>query len=339
MILDCCAAGSPSPGPGHGRNELIAACGFHEDTPGPGPFSFTQALIKELHDMSSIPCFTAAHLYARVLFRLHNHLPEDRNKEDMRAPIHVVLNSKSTSAFAPPIHISARLDPVYIDLGNSQGIPSIAFGGDAHEAVTLYAPSSHPSGPSSQYPYSPASSFSSLSPKYPMFVLSVKLKENFNTESLSGAVADWIKDMPVPAESIKFESFYDSFSTLLIILVPVPTWCYFKPHPAITCLGLVTSEPTNTPNQLNYLISKKLADSGQVRQGHTGKTRDNTESLPIQMNSASYGTLPGTEPIPPSINPWPSHVRQVYEECHRKGASTEKKEERYKHIKGTRSDH
>lgn len=69
--------------------------------------------------------------------------------------------------------------------------------------------------------------------------------------------------MPIPNERIKFVAAYQSFSTLLIITIPIQTWCCFERHPAITCLGILASRPAITPDQL------KLAPKAEVKSSST----------------------------------------------------------------------
>jgi len=61
-----------------GRNELIAACGFEARAIGPGPRSFTAALIQKLNDFATPlgQVFSIADLHQRILYEiLHRNSP------------------------------------------------------------------------------------------------------------------------------------------------------------------------------------------------------------------------------------------------------------------------
>jgi hypothetical protein len=47
--------------------------------------------------------------------------------------------------------------------------------------------------------------------------------------------------MPVNAEQVKVEAGFTSFSTLLMVSLPVEIWCYLDAHPAITLAGFARS--------------------------------------------------------------------------------------------------
>ena len=77
ILLDSCAsAGSLSSSrqldnPDGGRTELLAACGFDAKALGPGPHSFTNALIKELRVMSAWETpFPVSILHQQIIHRL-----------------------------------------------------------------------------------------------------------------------------------------------------------------------------------------------------------------------------------------------------------------------------
>jgi hypothetical protein len=61
--------------------------------------------------------------------------------------------------------------------------------------------------------------------------------------------ADWIRMMPLLAEHIKVEAGFGSFSTLLILSLTVPLWCYLQDHPAISMTGMIRT--SNLVTQLS----------------------------------------------------------------------------------------
>jgi hypothetical protein len=50
-----------------------------------------------------------------------------------------------------------------------------------------------------------------------------------------------MKMMPLLADHVKVEAGFGSYSTLLIISLTVPLWCYFESHPAISLIGIIKS--------------------------------------------------------------------------------------------------
>lgn len=80
--------------------------------------------------------------------------------------------------------------------------------------------------------------------------------------------------MPIPKERIKFVAAYQSSSTLLIITIPIGMWCCFERHPAITCLGIVTSRPAITPEQLKPAPKAEVTSSSTLELELKDKEKD-----------------------------------------------------------------
>ncbi len=53
--------------------------------------------------------------------------------------------------------------------------------------------------------------------------------------------------MPVVAKSIKVEAGWASFSTLIIVSVPMLIWKYIEAHPAVRMVGITKSPNTLVP--------------------------------------------------------------------------------------------
>ena len=103
FLFDCCAAASAAPAGGQGLIESIVAGGFESTAPGPGPHSFTNALIEVLHDWSSKLCFSAASLHGQILNDLMSIRPE-RSRE---------AGGKRVEVCTTPIYIAPRNDPKF----------------------------------------------------------------------------------------------------------------------------------------------------------------------------------------------------------------------------------
>ena len=126
ILLDSCASAGSSGGSKQfetqegGTTELLAACGFETIAPGPGPHSFTHALIEELRDMSSqdVP-FAVNMLHQRIIARLVHYSPQ----YSFVGPPLWLPGSRQ-----PPSEL--RATPVYISLGRDfrqQSIPLRSF--------------------------------------------------------------------------------------------------------------------------------------------------------------------------------------------------------------------
>jgi hypothetical protein len=61
------------------------------------------------------------------------------------------------------------------------------------------------------------------------------------SEASSTLLADWVKMMPLLADHVKVEAGFRSFSTLLVLSLTIPLWCYLEEHPAISLIGIIRS--------------------------------------------------------------------------------------------------
>ncbi|KAK0106231.1 hypothetical protein ONS96_003873 [Cadophora gregata f. sp. sojae] len=268
LLLDCCASGtapgSLDGGHGHGVTELIAACGFNANANPVGPDSFTRALITELSLLSRTPSFTIATLYSRILCRFQNWMPSGR--EVQKAPLHVVLtrNEKlprgiqlcprkqqkttkhsSSKSHAPASQAPARrIQPPRVTKRRRAAYPireparhSNRFSTSTSSLESIAGgPSSLQSGESSM------SSVSSEPDAYPRVAITIRLQETLSQSDLSvDLFSEWLRMMPVLAQSVKVEAGFASFSTLLLVSLPVAMWCYLPANPAISVAGIIKS--------------------------------------------------------------------------------------------------
>ena len=89
---------------------------------------------------------------------------------------------------------------------------------------------------------SSASSLSSPENLGPRIGITIRLKETVAIcEASSTLLADWVKMMPLLADHVKVEAGFRSFSTLLILSLTIPLWCYLEEHPAISLIGIIRS--------------------------------------------------------------------------------------------------
>ena len=76
----------------------------------------------------------------------------------------------------------------------------------------------------------------------PKVAVTIRLKETLTiSEASSNLFAEWMKMMPLLADHVKVEASFTSFSTLLVVSLTIPLWCYLESHPAISLAGLIRS--------------------------------------------------------------------------------------------------
>lgn len=109
---------------------------------------------------------------------------------------------------------------------------------------------------------------------FPQVLLSIRLEQ----DSLDiPAWKDWIRSTPAEGKDIKIEGFYGSFSTLLLVQMPVALWNLLKPGPAYSLVGYVTTE--NKVTEIEDLNSVKIdipentpSDGPNIPPTYTGGT-------------------------------------------------------------------
>jgi hypothetical protein len=87
---------------------------------------------------------------------------------------------------------------------------------------------------------SPLSSISSDgSYKVPHVLITLQLEENQPLDARQ--CARWLDKFPLLAKWVKVEAVFPSYSTLMILSVPMPIWDMLPDHPACSFIGYVTS--------------------------------------------------------------------------------------------------
>ncbi|KAL3428499.1 hypothetical protein PVAG01_02008 [Phlyctema vagabunda] len=245
LLLDCCAAGTASTDHGNGVTELIGACAFNVNANGVGEFSFTTALSKELRAFSKIPSFTVGRLYNNLLRRTQMTLS---HMTLQKAPVHVVLTqdhklprSIQLSPLPPRFH------------GPESGLIMAQAEVETRSSTSENSPSSKSSDNDPFSLRSSRTSMSSLSLEppaklYPRIALSVQLPDNVRPDQLSEDLfRDWLRMIPVIAENVKVEAGWASFSSLVIVSVPMLIWRYIEEHPAVRMVGIIRSPNVISP--------------------------------------------------------------------------------------------
>jgi hypothetical protein len=267
LLFDCCASGTANTDVGRGVTELIAACGFNASANPVGPDSFTRALITELHLLSRTPSFTVGSLYNKVLCRVQNWMPS--GKEMQRPPLHVVLTQcktlpRSIQLSRRPLLLNSQEVSPTENICNTSSTVQEASGPSKKRRRTRNiaeptakrkrtrstspSPSSSPQDSDESNLFEESSIISSESSvvseqvEYPRIAITIRLGETLEPHKISTDLLEkWIKMMPVLAEHVKVEAGFASCSTLLVLSLPIPLWCYLPDHPAVSVAGIIKS--------------------------------------------------------------------------------------------------
>jgi hypothetical protein len=248
LLLDCCHAGSANTNEGNGVTEVISACPYNSNANGVGPYSFTHALVIELEALASRAEFSTGELYNNIYCRTQIRLPEDgAGTERHPPPIHLVLSNDSK--FRRSIHLARRLSR-----GSSGTKPSTL---EANEAPLEENNTRKPSETSSTLDKGEDHKDESISSstneirtlkEVPRLALAIRFNENLRLEDLSTDLfIEWLRTMPVVAQQVRVEAGFDSFSSLLIVSIPISLSAYLSYNPAVSCLGPITSSNLVVP--------------------------------------------------------------------------------------------
>ena len=242
ILLDCCHAGGSSGDANKGTKEVIAACGFESWAPGVGDHSFTKSLIEEFEYLSTGPAFSASILHSRVLDRIKYWNPvynakerevegtdgRFRDKERRKCPVHISLN-KDTMRKSIEI-VSRKVSPRKLAFSKASRYadPVEGDGYDHHTEVTL--------------------------------AIQVESDQTLHPQDLIA----WIREIPLLAKSVKLQAVQKSYSTLLLISLPVAVWNLLPDDPACSFVGFTTSSNLllgNSQNRDNELDDKSHAST------------------------------------------------------------------------------
>jgi len=305
LLYDCChSAAITTTGfyqGNKGAKEVIAACGYETIAPEVDKHSFTNALIEtlalaskgtpfsvgELHSrvLSRLKCWTASLLYdqdGKVLQTQDGNLTYER--QPRRTPIYSVLRESKPRR---SIVLAPLIPPQTTPENGSQEMPSIT------PQVVTPQPDRDGSIVSSTNPKkrkAPAEE----EPKWPQIVLSVRLDE---AELDIVTWREWIRSLPTEARDIKIEGMYKSFSTLLLIRMPVSVWNLLPDDRAYSFVGYVTSENLAMPHDQG---SQAMLDE-VIDETHSAKVDDTPlEGVPLFYGDTKVGPKRIATDIAPS---------------------------------------
>lgn len=276
LLLDCCNAGIANTDEGRGVTELISACAYNSKANGVGYYSFTQALVLELKALALRSCFSVGDLFSKVYRRSQSRIPDDEfGAERHPAPIHLVLTSDGP--YRRSIQLSPRASPRPDDRDST------------HVSGTASLP-----GPALSSDRNPQEG-----QKVPRLALAIRLRDNIRLRELSiDLFTEWLRSIPIVAEQVRVEAGFESFSTLLIVSIPLSLSGYLPWNSSVVSLGPITSSNLmlTAPFHSNRT---PVADKGEVPSA-VGRSRgDESPAPPQYMSSTSESTA---EPFAASIS-------------------------------------
>lgn len=234
ILLDTCAAASSTMRSQYGTMEAIVACGFESRAPPPGEYSFTNTLIEVLDDWIKKRSFSASCLHSEILFQLK--LKETKKGRE----------GKKLEWCTTPIHINYTAD---------SKLPGIEL--CRHNVLLAPEQVLHPEEPEKPSTYMDAmdidfdDSNTSLSPlsdstksgelRTPHVLIKIGLEHNQDPLDMKQCLR-WLESVPFLGKWAKIEGVYPSFSTLIILSMPIAVWDMLPDHPACTFIGYITGD-------------------------------------------------------------------------------------------------
>jgi len=247
VLYDCCHAVHPSSGRNYPQrtvvSEVLAACGFESTAADVGEHSFTKNLrevLAEAFKNDAESGLKVVDIHTRLISRLQTHKScWVRNRDGQ-----LVVDSDKKPIFEPV----RRCTPVHYWLSNNDRsivIAPLARDETTHTPAQTDASSSDTTMPlassESGSPGSKETDVTEMSDRSePRVLITVRLAEG--TFDVSKWL-DWLTKMPKEAqELVSVEGIFGSFSTTVLLRVPVSIWDMLPGCPAIAFIDFVTTE-------------------------------------------------------------------------------------------------
>ncbi|KAL2071832.1 hypothetical protein VTL71DRAFT_13067 [Oculimacula yallundae] len=280
ILLDCCASGTANASEGNGVNELISACAFNETANGVGPFSFTNALVTELRLLGNRPSFSVGELYKKIFFRTQCRMPEElyadgTERERHPAPIHLVLTQGGTVPRG--IQLPAKVGPQTLLTPTSSWQPPTLWGCNSSLSLESGTPAtatsrnSSISGPSVMQDSLSTGDTSNVDDpvleiaqvlkhqRGPRLLFAIRIRDSFQPgEDMVELFTEWMRCIPTIADEVHVEASFDSYSTIIIVSLPVSVAAYLPQDPAIISLGPITSENRISLPERHQLLQSSI---------------------------------------------------------------------------------
>ncbi|KAK1759192.1 hypothetical protein QBC47DRAFT_357079 [Echria macrotheca] len=273
FLYDCChSIHAGSWDRATGIKEALAAGGFETIAAEVGEHSFTNLLTNELARAAEQGRgISVSDVHGYMLAGLRDYTP--RLVKDSKGKL--VLDCNKRPRFEPP----RRRTPVHYLLSEKR--ESIVFAplrsGNPPTSTMSLPPRGLPTLAAETDPEGSSTGFVEINaPQFPQVILSVRLQSSDSSEAR--AWVDWLLRAPPEVEDIKVEGWYGSFSTLIILSVPLKVWHAMQDHPAISFVGFVTTE-----NLASALLPNKPSIARWLDNKTAGSTRPLTFREFIQI--------------------------------------------------------
>ncbi|KAH7322002.1 hypothetical protein BKA65DRAFT_408428, partial [Rhexocercosporidium sp. MPI-PUGE-AT-0058] len=218
VLLDCPHTITPTSKRSNGVTEVIAAQAFNAGST-TEPYAFTKDLVTELRELSKLPSFSIGNLYHNIFCRAQSRISEQNGEE--RAPIYIPL-AQEDFKFPRSIRLA-------IQKHNENGHREPSFEVQHPELAGVNGLALTPS-----FLHSSAV----LPGEIPRMAYAIRLKDDFNVGDLSSDLfLQWLGNLPASVAEVKIEAGFHSFSSLLIVSVPICMSIYMPQDPAVISLG------------------------------------------------------------------------------------------------------
>ncbi|KAH7310070.1 hypothetical protein BKA65DRAFT_543427 [Rhexocercosporidium sp. MPI-PUGE-AT-0058] len=274
FLFDCCsaaAAASSVPSRTNAITETIAACGWETWAPEPGRHSFTNALIEVLEEWIDRKSFSAAMLHSEVLSVLKATRPKNR-LEISKTPIYIVRTSNPRIC---SIEIRRRNQP-----SMSQSFAQTETS-NMNQESTSTAALSQPETDTDKFDLSslvatlPDNAF-----KLPHVIMSVALEADQKLEI--NAFEQWMRDFPALARYAKIQGIYRSYSTLVLLSVPVVVWDLLPENSACNFVGYTRSD-----NLLQSHLEREMEAEGRVQMDEVDSLKRRFDFMALEPASSA----------------------------------------------------
>ena len=283
ILLDCCAAATASAEQGNGVTEVIAACGFETTAPGVCEHSFTRGLIEELRYCSKRSPLSAAMLHMKVLSRMKYWKPKSVETragelafhERRKTPVHTILTNegKPRSIVLSPIESISLLSPE-VSASLAHSLPS-----DSSSQDVEMEDSSNDSATTS-IPSSVSSPGRGSEQCCPTVLIAVALEEDQRLHL--DTWVEWLRDIPAIARYARVEGIYESYSTLMLLSLPVDIWDLIPNNPAVSFIGFIKSQD---------LLKTQPSESSTAQAASSGPTSTSPPSVTEALTTNDGLTL------------------------------------------------
>ncbi|KAK3313608.1 hypothetical protein B0H66DRAFT_566617 [Apodospora peruviana] len=227
FLPDCChaiQAGEASTG--KGVIETLAACGFESITPEVGRHSFTTSLVQELAYAAHTKEWpSVVELHRRLINRLQTWQPSVYFTDNTRSVVHLDANTGQ-----PVFELPRRRTPIYCFLSKKPRTIVLS---------PLPAPVSSEPGEPFVFLNPLQQQAKEKDPIGPEILVTCRLRDHrLNVDQWK----EWLLRAPPGAQGIRITDIYPSFSTLLLLRLPLVVWDMLPSSPAISFVGYVTGK-------------------------------------------------------------------------------------------------